>query len=225
MRFQILLIIVILGWNVSIAQQDIKMVNAIPFNSEKYKDFKGSPYLWKESKEVIIYDINGIDYNSVMGNYNGLENEFEVYRDNEFIQLPHATYFSMKVINDDEVDYFLFSNLHPKLNNKYSIQHGKTANYRVLESFIPKKSVVKLETPGKATEFNKIVRRSKYYILYGRELISFKVSKKKLIKQFGHKKEIKAFLKENKLKIKKIEDVLPLFEFLDSKGWLEPQQG
>jgi len=224
MKFQILLIIVILGWNDLSAQQDIKMINALPFNSEKYKDFKGSPYLWEENKEVIIYDKRGVEYSSAMGNYNGLENEFEVYKDDSFIQLPHSTYISIKVINDDKTNYSLFSNIHSKLKNKYCIRHKRSENYSVFESFQPRKSVVKLETPGKATVISKIIPKTKYYIIYGAELIPFEIKKKKLYKQFGHKDEIKKFLKENKLKIKTINDVLPLFEFLDSKGWLAPKK-
>ncbi len=222
MRLLFLLIVLIIGWNYSDAQHNIKMLNAMPYDSEKYADYKGTPYLWKENKEVIIIDKDAKDYNSIMGNYNGLEYEFEVYKNNKFIRLPHSTYICIKVINDPEIKYSLFSNVHPKLKNKYCIQHKKTENYKVFESFIPNASVVKVETPGKATEFNKIKKRSKYYIVSGNELISFNINKKKLIKQFGHKKEIKAFLKKKKIKIKKIEDALLLFEFLDSNGWLIP---
>ncbi len=219
---QILLIILFIGCNGLNAQHDIKMINATIFDSEEYKDYKGTPYLWKENKEVIIIDNKGTDYNSVMGNYHGIDQEFEVYEDNTFIRLPHSQYISIKVINDPEVSYSLFSNVHSKLKNKYCILHEQKPNYRIFESFIPKVSVVKLETPGKATEFNKIKARSKYYIVSGSHLIPFKIKKKHLIKQFGHKKEINKFLKENKIKIKKIEDVLVLFEYLDSNGWLIP---
>lgn len=220
---QILLIILFIGWNHADAQHVIKMINSRVYDADQYKDYKGSPYLWKENKEVIIVDKDAKDYKSVIGNYNGLDGEFEVYKDNLFIRLPHTTYINIEIINDPEIKYTLYSNVHPKLKNKYSIQHHSAPNYRIFESFIPKESVVKIETPGKTTEVNKIIPRSKYYILTGSHLIQFKISKKKLIKQFGHKKEIKAFLKENKIKIKKIEDVLPLFEFLDSKGWLRPE--
>lgn len=221
-RAVFLLIVLFLGCNHLLAQHQIKMVNSIVYDADKYKDYKGSPYLWEENKEVIIIDKDAKDYNSVKGNYNGLEGEFEVYKDNVFIRLPHATYVSIEVVNDADISYTLFSNVHPKLVNKYCIQHADEANYRVFESFIPKESVVKLQTPGKATEFNKIIARSQYYILSGRNLIQFKLNKGKLIKQFGHKKEIKAFLKKNKIKIKKIEDVLPLLKFLDENGWLVP---
>ena len=222
MRRQFLLIILIIGWNTSIAQHDIKMVNTIIYEPDKYRDYKGSPYLWKENKEIVIIDKDGRNYNSVTGNYNGLESEFEVYEDFRFIRLPHSDYISLRVVNDPEINYTLYGNIHPELKNKYCIQHANETNYRVFESFIPKVSRVKLETPGKATEFNKIVPRSKYYILSGQHLIQFKLNKKKIIQQFGHKKEINKFLKANKIKLKKIEDALPLIEFIDSNDWLVP---
>ena len=196
------------------------MINATAYNANKYKDFQGTPYLWKENKEVIIIGANGKEYAGVTGNYNGLENEFEVYKEDKYIQLPHSDYVGIKVINDPEITYSLWSNIHPKLKNKYCILHANEDNYRVVESFISKESVVSFETPGKTTHIKKINSRSNYYIIKGGELISFDLKKKKLIKQFGHKNEINAFLKENKIKMKCIEDAILLFEFLDSKGWL-----
>ena len=220
MKLQFLLIVSIIGCTNINAQHDIKMVNSSLFNPDKYNDYKGSPYLWKESKEIIVYDNTATDYNSVMGNYNGVEHEFEVYEGNQYIKLPHETYIKLDVVNDDEVSYSLFSNVHPKLKNKYCILHHRSPNFWVYESFNPKVSLVKIETPGKATEINKISKRSQYYVKYGRKLIEFQPKKKKLIKQFGHKKEINKFLKDNKIKIKKVKDVIPLLEYLDENGWL-----
>ena len=197
------------------------MVNSQTFDPDKYAEYKGSPYLWKENKEVIIYDRNAVDYNSVMGNYNGLDHEFEVYENNQFIRLPHETYISIEVINDPKVKYTLYSNVHSKLKNKYSILHGRGDNYRVYESFDPQTSEVVIETPGKTTRVNKIKAKSYYYIAYGADLIQFEPKKKKLVKQFGHKKAINKFLKENKIKIKNVADVIPLFDFLDANGWLK----
>lgn len=217
---QILLIFIFFGCNCVHAQTGIKMMNAVDYDSKKYDDYRGSPYLWEENKKVVIFDKHGREHTVIKGNYNVLENEFEVYQKGKFIQLPHATYPIIKIVEDPNITYSLRSNVHPKLRNKYCILHAKTNNYFVYESRTAKQKSVKVETPGVPTYFNKINPRSEYYIVFGSKLISFKISKKKLIKQFGHKKEINSFLKENKIKIKKIEDVLRLFDFLDSKGWL-----
>ncbi|MEM9547277.1 MAG: hypothetical protein AAGA77_14955 [Bacteroidota bacterium] len=198
------------------------MLNSIVYDADKYKDYKGTPYLWEENKEVIIFDRNAKEYNSVIGNYNGLDGEFEVYKNDRFIRLPPYLYIKIQVINDPAVNYTLYSNIHPKLKNKYCIQHAQSSNYRVFESFIAKESNTTIQKPGKPAEIKKIIPKSNYFILAGRALIQFKLNRKKLIKKFGHKKEIKRFLKENKIKINTIEDVLPLLEFLDSNGWLIP---
>jgi len=221
MRLQFLLIFLFIGCNSAEGQNDILMVNAITYNAKKYKEYHGSPYLWKENKKVTIYDINAKEYSGVFGNYNVLENEFEVYRDDSYILLPHSRYICIKVIDDPDISYSLYSNVHPKLKNKYCIRHAQTANYSVYESRTAKQRVVEVQTPGVPTKFNKINSRSYYYLIIGNKLIPFKISKKKIIKKFGHKKEINAFIKDQKIKIKEMEDVVLLFGFLDSKGWLE----
>ncbi|MDF1694652.1 MAG: hypothetical protein P1U56_02415 [Saprospiraceae bacterium] len=220
-QLQILLIVVIIGYTPLHAQHKIKMLNATPYHADQYNDAKGDPYLWKDNKEVIVFDNKGLEYNSVKGNYNGLNHEFEVYKGTEYIKLPHDTYISLKVVNDKKIDYTLFSNVHPKLKNRYCILRGKGTTFRVYESFRAKMSVVTIQTPGKPTEVKKINSTSEYYLIHGTNLIQFKLNKKKILRLFGHEKEIKKFLKENDLNLRKIEEVIQLFTFLEEQDWLK----
>lgn len=219
-QLQILLTFILIGYNPLYGQGKIKMINASTYKSDQYDDAKGSPYLWKENKEVVIFDTNGTEYYSVSGNYNALDQEFEVYKGSDFIRLPHDTYVCIKVKTDKGEEYSLFSNVHPKLKNKYCILRGQNDKFKIYENVNAKMSVVTMETPGKATVVKKIKTSSKYYIVYGSDLISFKKSKKKLAKKFGHKKEIKKFIKENDLDVKNFQDLIVLFTYLDENDWL-----
>ncbi len=201
-------------------QKKILLNNPQKINPRKYEGIKGSAYLWDKNKEVTIYSFESDKIEHITGNYNLVDKVFEAYQDNKYIILPFQHYPILEYSEDGKKKK-LFANIHPKLNNSYSLQHYQSENFRVFENKRKKKKTLTFHAPGKDKKIHKFITYSDYFILYQGSLISIPLQIKKIIKKFGHKKEIKKFIKENKLKIKKIADMIILLEYIDKQGWMD----
>ncbi len=206
--------------NLGVTQNTDMMLNAKPYDEERYDNFKGEAYLWDEPVLVTLNSLNGEPIKGVSGNYNMAEGEFEVYKDKKFIVLNKLRFPIIEHTDSDGETTTLISVAHPKLNFGFCIQHHKEENFMILEKRKKLKSEVKVETPGQTQHLNRFKNSRDYYILKNGKLIKIKLSRKKITKEFGHTKEIKEYIKSNKLKVKKIEDAVILLKYMNEQGWL-----
>lgn len=203
-----------------IGQDDILFKNIKPYDTERYLNFNGSAYLFEEPTAVKVYAMDREPIEGIVGNYNMAEGELEIYKGNSYLELKKNQYPKVEFIDSDGNLIRLISVSHPKLSFGYCIQHFADDSFMILEQRKRLKSSVKIQTPGKTESIDKFKKSKDFFILKNGQLIEFKTSKKKIIKKFGHKKEIKEYIKSNKLKLKKMEDVISLFQFIDNQGWL-----
>ncbi len=203
------------------SQATIKMANAKPYDEDRYKDFKGEPYLWEQPKEVTIWGVNQDPIAGVMGNYNLVEGQFEIYQDDKFIIINKLEYPKIVSSEVDGESTTLLAVMHPKLSFGYCIEHYNEDQFLVLEQRKRLKSSVVVETPGKTERMQKLKNSKKVYALKSGQLFEIKSKTKKIIKQFGHKKEIKDFVKANKLKLKNVKDLVTLLKYLNENEWVK----
>ena len=204
-----------------VSQNYEMMLNARPYDVERYDDVTGSAYMWDEPVLVTLISLSQDPVKNVLGNYNMAEGEFEVYKDKEYIVLNKLEYPIIEYVNSDGEVTTLISIPNPELNFGYCIQHHKEVNFLILETKRKRKSEVIIQTPGKTNKLNKFKKSSDYYIIKSGKLIKFKPSSKKIAKEFGHKKEIKKFIKSNDLKVKKVKDAVVLLKYMNEQGWIK----
>jgi hypothetical protein len=65
-------------------------------------------------------------------------------------------------------------------------------------------------------EYDEIVIEQDYYLIVNNEMIKLEKSRKKLLKQLGEEKDVKDFLKRNKINPKDEQDMVKLLEYYDS---------
>jgi hypothetical protein len=203
-----------------ISQNTDMMLNAKPYDDERYESFKGTAYLWEEPVSVTLNSLNGEPIKGIIGNYNMAEGEFEVYRDKKFIVINKLRFPIIEHTDSDGQMTTLMSVAHPKLSFGFCILHHREENFMILEKRKKMKSEVKVETPGQTQHLNRFKNSRDFYILKNGKLTKIKLSKKKITKEFGHKNEIKEYIKSNKLKVKNIEDAVILLKYLNKQGWI-----
>lgn len=205
----------------SMSQNLDKMLNARPYNAERYSDFRGEAYLWDSPVRVSLSSVNQQPLEGVMGNYNLVEGEFEVYKDKKFVVINRFEYPKIEYADPEGQITTLISIAHPKLSFGYCILHHQEQYFMILELWKKMKLSRKIETPGKTEHLNNLNNSRDYYILKNGNLIKIKLSRKKITKEFGHKKEIKAYIKSNDLKVKEIKDAVILLRHMNEQGWLD----
>jgi hypothetical protein len=206
--------------NIGISQTSEMMLNERPFDAERYSDFTGTAYLWESPVSVKLSSVNQQPIEGIMGNYNMAEGEFEVYKDKNFIVLNKLEFPKIEYVNLEGQITTLISVSHPKLSFGYCVLHHQEENFMILERRKKLKSTRKVETPGQTQHMNKLKNSRDYYILKNGKLIKIKLSRNKITKEFGHKKEIKEYIKLNDLKVKKIKDAVILLKYMNEKGWI-----
>ncbi len=203
------------------AQNPDMMLNAHPYDTERYAEFRGAAYLWDEPVLVTLISVNQDPMMNVLGNYNMAEGDFEVYKDKTFVVINKLEFPKIIFTDPDGQVTTLISIAHPKLNFGYCIQHHQEENFMILELWKKMKSTRKVETPGKTEHLNNLKNSRKYFILKNGKLISIKLGRKKITKEFGHKKEIKEFIKSNDLEVKKVKDAVVLLQYINEQGWIK----
>ena len=202
------------------SQSSEMMLNARVFDADRYTSYRGAAYLWDEPVVVTLISVNQDPLVGILGNYNMAEGEFEVYQGKKYVVINKVEFPKIEYTDDEGQITTLISIAHPKMSFGYCIQYHQKENFMILESWKKKKSTRKVETPGKTEHFNNLTNSRDYFILKNGKLIIIKLSRKKITKEFGHKKEIKTYIKSNDLNVKKIKDAVILLKHMNEQGWI-----
>ncbi|UJH66550.1 hypothetical protein [Allomuricauda sp. SCSIO 65647] len=186
-------------------------------NPIKFEDIKGSPY---EPKEFVVgtFHLKDKEPLNLMMRYNMYDDEIEVKENDgtitSFLKVD-GTEFSIQdalirpYSYTDENDQF-------KRGNFVVLADGDT-------KLLLKKKVVlippeKAPTPNQRDRAAKFIVNKDYYVLKGTEQpVLFNGKKKDLLSLFPDRaEEIKKFIKEGKLNLKKQEDLAQVFEHINS---------
>jgi len=190
------------------------ITNLIPVDTNRYKDYVGPAYFFDDHNIVDVKSLGGTLIENITANYNGLEDEWEIYHEGNFIQLPKNLYTDVLIqleeghhLYEDYPSEFRFSsNAHPKLLDQYVIVLYEDENVKLYEQFYITENESKVETPGKTVVTKKLFRRSIYNLVIGEKMYDVKLSKKSIIKKIGSKKEVEEILKKTKNKLKSSND-------------------
>jgi hypothetical protein len=185
-------------------------------NVKSYGDMKGDPYLTKDWSTASVKLQNGQTYEGVNVRYDLLEDQL-TFKTAEGSELAFATPVSEFKITYDEkgspVTKVFRSGFKGTTDNSfYEVLHD--GNVKVL-----KKHGKQIET---VQEYNSpptksITDRIKYFYVLNNELVELKKDTKSLGVVFGSKSaEVEKYIKENKLNVKKDEDLVKAFAYFST---------
>ncbi|SDQ31849.1 hypothetical protein SAMN05421664_1118 [Chryseobacterium soldanellicola] len=176
-----------------------------------YDEITGSPYVTKDFKVAKVAD----DYEKVPVRYNSYKDEIEFQKDGTTMVLPNEPKFSRIEIlspkqtlvwadtGDDMKGYF------------FELAGGKNALYKKVKTrfndLVPAANSYSQEKPASFSNAEPV-----YYIKTEKGFIKKPKSVKDITEQFPDKKEaIETFVKSNKIKFGKEEDLIKLVNFLN----------
>lgn len=198
--------------------------NSQDIDPYRYRDVKGSPYLFEN---LVIGDIvsTNIDvYQDMPLNLNGYTKNFEVRRGNKMVELDPRWYLRVEIhpeLNPGLDPAFgkeklVFQRgIHPKLENVFALIIFAGARTIFLKTFHADLSKKKVEDVGKTLEFQRFFGKFTYYIIADGELITVSTRKKTFLKALGSKKELETFAHDNNIDFDSEKDLIKLVAFYD----------
>ena len=189
---------------------------------KKYVGIDGSPYLDPEWKSGTFTDIDGKNRGSFKMRYNIFDDELEIIRDEKAISLNHQLVKEFELINPESENKYLFrsgyaANGEYGQENFYRVLYDQ-GNFHLLKKYHCNITTIENKGYGDSNEVQKFLQSSKYYLFS--DNAGFKKinkSKKSILEAFpDHEKEIKAYIKSNKINVKNDNDLARLIKFCNS---------
>lgn len=198
----------------------IIMTNSVEVDENRYKDFKGSPFLFPENVPLEMVARDGSLFKDLIGNYNGHEEVIEIIVDDKMISLDELWYSIIKFYpeNDGDKEVIMIKGGHPKYPDKFVIQLYRGEKYTLLKEFDVRVSENKVQDVGKTVTFKKFMHIPIYFLIMEDEVERVKLNKKNLLNQLGKDKAKEQLIKKHKLHLKKEEDVIKFLKLLDAAG-------
>ncbi|MCB0633535.1 MAG: hypothetical protein R2824_09130 [Saprospiraceae bacterium] len=218
------LLLLVSQWAVA-QSEDLIFVNGLDINQNRYPDVKDSPYLFKDDWHPA--DLLGKDMKRVPNmptRYNMYTGEFEVRNKDKFIRLATSQFMRIefevnekgKPLAEGEEKFIFQAGFHPRFQDRFVnvIYSGPMmVVFRDYRSNISEKTI---QNVGETVAFKRFFTKVEYYMLQGGELKAIRNNKNSIIKLLGHKKELEAFIKENKTDFDSVSDLKKLFTFAET---------
>lgn len=186
-------------------------LRATSINANKFSNIKGSPYQtnnFSEGKVTLKGDTSFI----LPLRYNVYQNTFEYKHGDQIFGIANVENIKEILLNNSKYIYFT-----DRVDEKHSSYYQLHADGKCI--LLSKKRIVYKEAqqgdgirPTTPSEF--IKQKDQYFIINNASELELLSSKKILLKTLSDKSdEIKAFMKENRLSVKKIEDLTKIIDF------------
>ncbi len=203
-------------------ETDVLMLNSKPIDEERYKEVKGTPYIfddWKTGK-LITTDAKVIE--GLTLNFNGKSGGFEIRKDSRFIELNAKWYIRVEVADDKTEAPIIFQkNFVPPLKDKFTRLIYKGKKISVVEDFVAKIETKVFNNVGKNEELKRFYSKRSYYLIKDQKPTYLKLKKKNVLALLNHSKELESFLKKEKMKLNSEKDLIKLLEYYEEKGFDE----
>lgn len=205
----------------STAQDAILILNPVEIDKDKYTDYKGNAYYFDDWTDINVISKGGQEFNNITGNYDQMESNFVVKHQNKFINLPESLYPRIEYTDQDGLAKSFVHQIHPKFQKGYVVVHYSSENIQIIEELRAREQVTVVQKPGETAKIKRIAKKSILHVLRNGEVSGFGRKEKNIVKAFGHKSEVKRFLKENKIKLKKLNDAIKVVKYLDEAGLIK----
>ena len=198
-------------------------------NSEKiskyrYRDIKGSPYIFEDWVYANIISTNIEIFEDMRVNYNGHTKSFEVIKGQEVIDLDERWYMRVEIypeknpslVKDFGEEKIIFQrDLHPKMEAIFGqlvYGGGRLTLFKTYHADLSKK---KIEDVGKTLEFQRFVGKYTYYMIKDGKLTTVSTKKKSMLKALGKHPEIDDYIKKEKIDFRSEADLCKLMAFVE----------
>jgi len=203
---------------------------------KSYQKIKGNPYLFKDWVKADMLHLEDDSKEDVLIRIDLYQNNIEIKDDGKalvsqnvmevdgekFIVLEDRYYNTIIITRNnnpkafEKVDVdtiYLRKGIHKDHIDNYAIvlYEGKKVSLLKAVDVVYRES--KVNTPGKIEVLKKFNRKTEYFLLIEKVKTKVKLKDKNFYKVLGHKDELKAFAKSNKIKLKKESAFVKLLKY------------
>ncbi len=198
--------------------------NSKVYPEDRYKDYKGNPFYFKDWVKGDVYNQNGDIFEDMTINYNIYENVFEILDGKKYILMDPYFYWCVRVdsednpkIMEDMQDSVLFiRGLVAEDERKFVHVIYNGTSLKLLRDMYVAESVKTFQSVGQTVTNKRFNRKDEYFLVQDGEYKKVKLKKNDLLKALGPKKELEKWLKEQNNKLKKDSDYESLLAYYES---------
>ena len=182
---------------------------------DRYSEVRGTPYRYKEFGPVVIYDITLNKYELDSANLNGFTSQFEFYVDGILRELLPGNFIRAEVPDRDGMTHKYAHGINAKFPDRYAEIVYKGDNIIATMVYEVKNDEKVVQDVGKTLRLRRFNAKSLHLAMVDGDLVPITLSAKKLAADLGFKKEIAAYIKEEKLKPGQRADLLKIYARAD----------
>lgn len=199
-------------------EAEVLMTHRVIINTENYADIKGSPYVFEDLVAADILDRNGNMIKNITLNYNAFDHRMEITK-NGTLTILDEKYYPKVIIkkhnlkkNVDGPLVFVLHKQNSTTQTMYVQQIAYSPMLILLKKYRVAKKESKVNTPGETIVQKKFNMYKEYILFKDGEYLQVKAKVNDFIKILGYEKELKAYAKKNKIKLKTDQEAK---EFID----------
>lgn len=203
-------------------QTSVLSTQSVSIDPDRYKDVKGTPYLFDDWVDADIIDAEGNKISDIAVNYNGFEHGLEVMK-NDRITVLDETFYPKIIIADHGMKKNVDGSLYlvpykqsASTKGMYIQEIYSSEELGLYKKFRVAKKETESNTPGKILVLRRFSKYTDYILRQGTEYIPIKKKVDEISKHVGHEKTIKSFCKKNKIKLKSDQEALELMEYIQT---------
>ena len=193
--------------------------NSVPVDTLRYYGIAGSPYMYDNWQMARIVCRDSSVYDSVLLNFNGYEQTFEVKQPRQTVTLDDKLYDLITVYNDyGEAKEWFIRGVHYEIATKLAnvIYNGKKV--KLIRQYTVKLAEVTDEVPGQTLVKRSFYPVTSYFINYQSKLRQIRLSKFRLGRVLEDKEMVDNLARQYNLDLTEEADVVQLLKhFEESK--------
>lgn len=182
---------------------------------KRYKDVRGTPFRYKDFGPGYLYDVTLNEYYIDSLNYNGFSSQFEFYTDGQLRELNPNNFLRVEMVIPEEGRHIYGRGINPKFRDRYAeiIYKGDYITGTMVYDVKNEEKVV--QDVGKTLKLRRFTPKSLHYAMVDGDFVTLKLTPKNVAEDLGFKSELLKFMKANKLKPGRQEDLVKIYAKAD----------
>lgn len=190
-------------------------INQAGIDANRYREVKGSPYIFENWGKGTVYDAIGNMYRNIYVNYNGYERMFEAKQGDTIVALTNTSFLRVELPGSMDKEFseelaedtIIFQNrLHPKFGAEFIQVLHDGRRVKLLREYYKDLSKHTVQNVGKAVDFQRFTPRELLHLYVNGNLSLVKFKKSAFLEKLGKEEELEQFIKEEGLKFKSLAD-------------------
>lgn len=182
---------------------------------DRYHEVRGTPYRYNVFGPVVLYDITLNRYELDSANLNGFTSQFEYYADGILRELLPGNFIRAEVPGQEGGTHKYAHGINMKFRDRYAEIVYKGDNLVATMVYDVKNDEKIVQNVGETLKLRRFSAKSLHFAMVDGDFVNVTLSAKKLAADLGFKKELSAFMKTEKLKPNRREDLLKIYAKAD----------